>query len=174
MSETVAEYVQRLHGYLGGKDPVQSLRETPGKLTDLVRDVPEATLRRPPAPGKWSVAEIMAHLVDSELVAAYRIRAILGAEDGAPIAAYDQDRWAAAGNYGAVPAGASLASFSALRAMNLRLLESLSASAWNKYGMHAERGRESIRDLVQLLAGHDLNHLSQIGKILADRQAARA
>ena len=172
MNETATEYIQRLHGYLGSKDPMQSLREMPAALTDLVRDVPEAALRSSSAPGKWSVAEIIAHLADAELVSGYRIRAILGAEDGVPIAAYDQDRWAAAGNYRAVPIGPALASFSALRAMNLRLLESLAASAWDKYGTHAERGRESVRDLVQLVAGHDLNHLSQIRKILADVQAA--
>ena len=174
MSETAAQYSQRLRGYLGKKDPIQSLRETPAILTELVRDVPETALRSSPAPGKWSVSEIIAHLADAELVSGFRIRAILGAEDGVAIAAYDQDRWAVAGNYRAAPAGPSLASFSALRAMNLRLLESLAASAWDKYGMHAERGRESVRDLVQLVAGHDLNHLSQIRKILTDAHASRA
>jgi uncharacterized damage-inducible protein DinB len=172
MNEATAQYIQKLRGFLGSKDPMQSLRETPALLKQLVEAAPEELTRTPPAPGKWSLRQIMAHLADSELVAGYRYRSILGAEDGAPIAAYDQDRWAEAGNYANVSVTDSLASFTALRQMNLRLIESLPAKAWDKYGLHAERGRESIRDLVQLVAGHDLNHIAQIRKILGAAQAA--
>ena len=56
--------------------------------------------------------------------------------------------------------------------MNLIFLKQLPAAAWDKYGIHAERGRETLRDVVQLLAGHDLNHLGQIKKILSSAQAA--
>ncbi len=172
MSETFVEYAQRLRGYLGSKDPVQSMQETPATLTALLDGAPEQSLSSPPAPRKWSVAEIIAHLADAELVAGFRYRAIAGADDGVPIPAYDQDRWAAAGNYRATQVEASLKSFLALREMNLRFLKSLPESAWNKYGIHSERGRESLRDLAQLVAGHDLNHISQIRKILGGVQAA--
>lgn len=172
MNETFVEYAQRLRGYLGNKDPLESLQETPATLADLVRDASDAALRNRPAPGKWSVGEIIAHLTDSELVSGYRFRSILGAENGTPIAAYDQNRWAEAGNYRESPVEPTLACFRSLREMNLRLLKSLPANAWDKYGMHAERGRESIRDLVQLVAGHDLNHLGQIKKALIAARAA--
>jgi uncharacterized damage-inducible protein DinB len=172
MNEAAAQYIQKLRGFLGSKDPVQSMREAPDALKKLLDGISDALAKNPPAPGKWSVRQIMAHLADSELVAGYRYRSILGAEDGSPIPAYDQDRWAKAENYNDIPLADSLSSFSALRQMNLRLLESLPASAWDKYGLHAERGRESIRDLVQLVAGHDLNHIAQIRKILGAAQAA--
>ena len=174
MAETLAEYTQRLRGYLGNTDPVQSMQEAPAALTKLLHDVPESALSNPPAPGKWSVAEIIAHLADSELVAGFRYRAIAGANDGVPITGYDQDRWAAAGNYRAAKAATSLKSFAALREMNLRFLTLLPAAAWEKYGVHSERGRESLRDLVQLVAGHDLNHVLQIRKILSGVQAVRS
>ena len=170
MPETFAEYAQRIREYLGGKDPVQSMQETPKVLTNLLQGVAESAWSKSPAPGKWSIGEIVAHLADSELVAGFRYRAIAGADDGVPIAGYDQDRWAAAGNYRALKLDASLKSFLALREMNLRFLQSLPANAWEKYGKHSERGRESLRDLVQLLAGHDLNHMAQIGKILGSAQ----
>lgn len=172
MNEATAQYIQKLRGFIGSKDPMQSLRETPAVLKQLVEAASDELTRTPPAPGRWSIREIMAHLADSELVTGYRCRSILGAEDGAPIAAYDQNRWAEAGNYSNVPVTDSLASFTAFRQTNLRLLESLSASAWDKYGVHAERGRESVRDLVQLAAGHDLNHIAQIRNILGKAQAA--
>jgi DinB superfamily len=172
MNETAAQYAQKLRTFLGSKDPLQSLREMPAVLKQLLQTASDDLTRTTPAPGKWSVRQIVAHLADSELVTGYRYRSILGADNGSPVPAYDQNRWAEAGNYADVPIADSLASFTALRQINLRLLESLPANAWDKYGLHAERGRESIRDLVQLAAGHDLNHLAQIRKILGAAQAA--
>jgi hypothetical protein len=49
------------------------------------------------------------------------------------------------------------------------LLKSLSPEQWKHYGMHAERGQESIEQIVRLLAGHDINHLQQIERILAGK-----
>lgn len=172
MAETFVEYAQRLRGYVGAKYPIQSMQETPGALTALLQGVSEPVWSKPPAPGKWSIGEIVAHLADTELVSGFRCRAIAGADNGVPITAYDQDRWAVAGNYRSLKLDASLKSFLALREMNLRFLKSLSASAWDKYGMHSERGRETLRDLVLLIAGHDLNHMGQIRKILSSAQTA--
>jgi hypothetical protein len=50
-------------------------------------------LRRPEAPGEWSVAEVLQHLADSDLITGYRIRLML-AQDNPPIPGYDQDAWA--------------------------------------------------------------------------------
>jgi hypothetical protein len=172
VTESFAQYAQRLRGYLGSKDPIQSMQETSAALTAMLQGLPPEIANSRPEPGKWSIAEIVAHLADAELVAGFRFRFIVGADDGVPVPAYDQDRWAAAGNYRAVPLESSLKSFLALREMNLRFLNSLPEPAWNKFGMHSERGRERLRDLVQLTAGHDLNHLAQIRKILGSAQAA--
>ncbi|HEX7287770.1 MAG TPA: DinB family protein [Candidatus Angelobacter sp.] len=172
MAETFVEYAQRLRGYVGSKDPLQSMQETSTTLTALVEGAPQEIVSTRPGPGKWSVSEIVAHLADAELVSGFRFRFIVGADDGVTVPAYDQDRWAQAANYRAIPLEASLKSFLALREMNLRFLKSLSEQSWNKFGMHSERGRERLRDLVQLVAGHDLNHLGQIRKILGGAQAA--
>lgn len=172
MAETFAEYAQRIRNYLGGKDPIQSMQETVKDLTGLLQNLPETVSKKTPEPGKWSISEIIAHLADTELAAGYRFRAIAGGEDGVPITGYDQDRWAVAGNYRAATVQNSLKSFLALREMNLRFLNGLPDSAWQKYGVHSERGRETLRDLVQLTAGHDLNHIGQIRKILSSAQAA--
>ena len=71
---------------------------TPKRLESLAKRAPASKLRKRPAPDKWSVAEILAHLADTEIVVGWRIRSILGAP-GTPIQAFDQDAWAAAGNY---------------------------------------------------------------------------
>jgi uncharacterized damage-inducible protein DinB len=172
MAESFQEYAQRLRGYVGSKDPMQSMQQAAAELASLVKNLSEDLVRRSPEPGKWSIAEILAHLADTELVSGYRFRTIAGGEDGVTIVGYDQDRWAVAGNYRTAKIEDSLKTFLAIREANLRYLKGLPESSWNKYGVHSERGRESLRDLVQLTAGHDLNHIGQIKKILSSAQAA--
>ena len=60
----------------------------------------------------------------------------------------------------------SLEAFAAMRAFNLRLLRSIPSSAWRRYGVHSERGKETVEKYARMMAGHDLNHLAQIERIL--------
>jgi len=90
--------------------------------------------------------------------------------DGTDIQAYDQNLWAATGRYDAVPVEQSLSVFETLRRANVALLKRLTAAERRRYGMHQERGKESIARLSQMYAGHDLNHLSQIERILKSRR----
>lgn len=166
MQETAQEYKQRIFSYLGEDNPLKIQSATAKKLERLISRASAAKLRKQPTPGKWSVAEILAHLADAELVFGYRIRTILGAP-GTPIQAFDQDKWAQAMNYGKADARKALERFSAFRKANLDLLESLSPAQWKYHGMHAERGEESIETIAKLCAGHDINHLKQIEKILS-------
>lgn len=166
MQETAQEYKQRIFGYLAENDPVQVQSATSRKLERLISRASASKLRKQPAPGKWSISEILAHLADTEVVVGYRIRAILGAP-GTPIQGFDQDKWAQAMNYGKSDPRKSLKRFIAFRKANLDLLKSLSPEQWKYHGMHAERGQESIETIAKLSAGHDLNHLRQIEKILS-------
>jgi hypothetical protein len=127
MQETVQEYRNRMLGYVAGKNPLKVQTETPKKLLRLIRGVARAKLLKPPAPGKWSVGEILAHLAETELVGGYRIRMILGAP-GTPIQAFDQDKWAGAGHYATRDPRRSLEQFRAFREANLELLKSLKCS----------------------------------------------
>ena len=91
----------------------------------------------------------------------WRVRSILGAP-GTPIQAFDQDKWAATFQYAKRNPKESLETFRVLRENNLAMLKSVSRSLWNNYGMHQERGKETVKLLVQRMGGHDLNHLKQI------------
>jgi uncharacterized damage-inducible protein DinB len=166
MQETAQEYKQRIFSYVSENDPLKVQSATPKKIERLVSRASTAKLRKQPAPGKWSVAEILAHLADVELVVGYRIRTVLGAP-GSPIQAFDQDKWAQAMAYGKTDPQKSVERFKAFRKANLDLLKSLSTAQWKYHGMHAERGEESIETIAKLNAGHDLNHLGQIEKILS-------
>lgn len=168
MSETIPQYVARIVGYAEGQQPLKIQAASAKKLQRLLKGVSTAKLRKRPAPDKWSVAEIMAHLADSEIVTSFRLRQILGTP-GSPIPAYDQDAWAKACRYEKRDARKSLEIFGALREANLALLKSLSAEQWKHHGMHSERGEETVEHIVRLIAGHDLNHLHQVERILAPK-----
>lgn len=168
MKETVQEYVQRIQGKLAGQDPLKVQSTTAKKLARLIKGATPAKLRKRPAPEQWSPAEILAHLADAEIVVSWRVRAILGAP-GTPIQAFDQDAWFTAGHYPKRDARNSLEQFRVLRETNLALYKMLAPEQWKDYGMHAERGEESIERIVQMMAGHDINHLEQVERILARR-----
>jgi len=169
MNETPQQYIQRLRAYVEGKQPLVVQAATARKLERLIRGVPKGKLRKRPAPDKWSASEIVAHLGDAEIVIGFRMRLILGAP-GTPIAAFDQDAWAASGHYEKRDPRRSFEQFRVVREANLGLLESLTPAQWKQYGMHAERGRESIEDIVRLTAGHDVNHLQQIERIVSGKR----
>jgi hypothetical protein len=168
MKETPQQYTQRVVGYAQGKQPLAVQAATAKKLERLIKGVSTAKLRRRPAPEKWSVSEILAHLADAEIAGSFRMRLILGAP-GTPVAAFDQDAWVISGHYEKRDPRKSLEQFRALRETNLALLKSLTPEQWKHHGIHAERGQETIEHIVRMFAGHDINHLQQIERILAGK-----
>jgi DinB superfamily len=166
MHETPQQYIQRMLGNLEGQEPIKVQAATVKKIEKLLKSVPPAKLRKRPAPDKWSIAEIVTHLADTEIVGGFRMRMILGAP-GTPIAAFDQDAWATTGHYDKRDARKSLEHFRAIREANLALLNTLTPEQWKHHGIHAERGLETIEHIVRMLAGHDINHTKQIERILA-------
>jgi len=168
MKETIQQYMQRISGYTEGKQPLAVQASTAKKLERLIKGKSTAKLRKRPALDKWSVSEILAHLADAETVGSFRMRLVLGAP-GTPIVAFDQDVWVISGHYEKRDPRKSLELFRALREANLALLKSLTPEQWKHYGMHSERGQESIERIVQMFAGHDINHLLQIERILAEK-----
>jgi len=165
MSETAQQYTQRILANAQGQDPIKLQSATANKLARLIKGVPTAKLRKRPAPEKWSVAEILAHLADVEIVIGWRMRSILGAP-GTPVQAYDQNAWVIAGHYDKRDPRKSIELHRIVREANLALLKSLSPDQWKHYGQHAERGQESIEQIVRMVAGHDVNHIQQIERIL--------
>jgi hypothetical protein len=166
MNEIPQQYTQRILGYVESKEPLAVQAATADKLDRLIKGMSTAELRKRPAPEKWSVSEIIAHLADGEIVGGFRMRFILGSP-GSPVVAYDQDKWVTSGHYDKRDPQKSVEMFRVLREGNLALLRSLEPEQWKHYGMHSERGQESIEQIVRMFAGHDINHLQQIEKILA-------
>jgi uncharacterized damage-inducible protein DinB len=172
MQETPQQYIQRTLGYIEGKEPLQVQQETVKKLQKLVKPLSKKQLSTRPEPGKWSITEILAHLVDTEIVGSWRMRLIIGS-DGVPVQAFDQDVWAETLDYAGQDPKVSLETFRVLRENNLRMLKALPKNLWENHGMHSERGRETVAHLVKMFAGHDLNHLAQVERIAKAGQGKR-
>jgi hypothetical protein len=174
MQETPQQYTERILGYLEGRDPMAVLAATPRQLARLIDGVSRKRLARRPAPDRWSVTEILAHLADAEVVYGVRIRFIIAAS-GTPIQATDQDEWSRVFEYAKQDPAHSLEALRVARAQLVRLLKRLPRDSWESwYGMHSERGRETVTRVVELLGGHDLNHMKQIREQLSPAGPPRA
>ncbi|HEY6181445.1 MAG TPA: DinB family protein [Terriglobales bacterium] len=98
MQETPQQYTARMLSLLGDKDPYKIQQATAKKLAAAIKGLDKKKLNKRPAPGKWAINEILAHLADAEVVGSWRMRIILN-QNGAPIHAFDQDIWATTFNY---------------------------------------------------------------------------
>jgi hypothetical protein len=166
MNETAQQYIQRITANVQGAEPLEVQAATAQRLEQLIGSLPAGTLRTRPSADKWSAGDIIAHLADAEIVIGFRMRLILGAP-GTPIAAYDQDSWVSSGHYDRRDPRKSLEQFRVMREANLALLASLTPEQWQQYGIHSERGQETIEQLVRMTAGHDVNHVRQIERLVS-------
>ncbi len=166
MDETAEQYISRLVGYVAGRDPVVMQAEAAGSLARLIEGVPEAKLKARPAAGKWSVAEILMHMAEDELATGWRYRQMLE-YDMPPLPGFDQELWARLGDYASADPQHALTMFRLLRETNLRMFSRLTPEQWERGGVHSERGPTTIRDLCLHMAGHDINHIEQIRRILS-------
>jgi uncharacterized damage-inducible protein DinB len=144
---------------LGGRDAGKTISETPQQLAQLVDKLGPNGLERVSAPGKWTIAEILCHLADTEIAFAFRLRQAL-AEPHHTIQPFDQDAWAR--NYRQLDGRAVLETFSALRRWNAAFIQAAPQDAYSKPVTHPERGTMTFQTLVETMAGHDLNHLRQL------------
>jgi hypothetical protein len=168
MNETAQQYIQRITANVEGAEPLEVQAATPQRLEQLIAGSPASILRSRPSADAWSAGDILAHLADAEIVIGFRVRLILGAP-GTPIAAYDQDSWVSSGHYDQRDPRKSLEQFRVMRESNLALLASLTPEQWQQFGLHSERGQETIEQLVRMTAGHDINHLRQIERLLSGK-----
>jgi hypothetical protein len=153
---------------LGSQDPVRALSATSARLEELSAAIGESRLDQPFAPGKWSPREILIHLADCELAFGFRYRQAL-AEENHLVQPFDQDHWAK--SYSAYTAAQALRTFTTLRDWNLTLIRTLTAEQMSKAVKHPERGDLIFRTLVEISAGHDINHLCQL-EAVAGKSAA--
>lgn len=137
---------------------------------------PPESLTAHPIAGKWSAAEIVHHLADSETTSGLRLRRLL-VEDHPLIQGYDQDVYAASLNYNRRDIAPSLEAFRAARATTAQLFDFMTEADWRKEGTHSESGSYSSEDWLKIYADHAHNHAAQIRRLreaLSEGAAASA
>jgi hypothetical protein len=150
--------------FLDGRPVDSILVSSADAIAECLKAIGPNRINLPPAPNKWSAAEIVCHLADCEIVFAFRLSQTL-AEDRPTIQPFDQDKWAV--RYSGVPTAEALAAFSASRKWNLRLIRDALPGAAARTMTHPERGTMTFQAVVKTMAGHDLNHLGQLRRIAA-------
>jgi hypothetical protein len=114
-------------------------------------------------PGKWSVRELLGHLIDAERAFGYRIFAISRGEE-TPIPGFDEQQYVRLSRYHTCTAAELAAELASLRDANLRLMARLDDEAWTRRGT-ASGVPVTVRAVAYIMAGHVRHHLA----ILSER-----
>ena len=144
------------------KNALTEAEENPKKLAAAVSGLSAKALNYRPAPNKWCIHEIVAHLADSEIVFAYRFRQVL-ADTEPTFAPIDQDQWAAQLGYLDAPLAELIAQYALERHHNLRLLRRAKLDDLGKSGFHPERKKQvTLEEMIGYWSRHGTSHLGQI------------
>jgi hypothetical protein len=136
------------------------------KVVRALEGFPTRKLTARPFPGKWTAAEIVHHLADSEMISAIRLRHLL-AQDRPVIHAYDQAVFAARLRYNERELAPALEAFRAARSTSVQLLERMTARDWARQAWHTEGGPYGPERWLEIYAVHAHNHAQQIARLRA-------
>jgi hypothetical protein len=145
---------------------IQQYRAGYDQVVRALEGFPAAKLTARPFPGKWTAAEIVHHLADSEMTSAIRLRKLL-AEEFPVIQAYDQDRYAEVLRYQERPIQPSLEAFRYARESTAQLFDHMTEADWRKLGWHSEAGSYHTERWLEIYAAHAHGHAEQIARLKA-------
>lgn len=165
-------YPRNEPGSGGHLDLVEALKAIPRQVVEEVERLPEEVLRFRPAEGEWSIKEVCGHLRDDAEAWDRRLHMAATLENPL-LPSYDQEALVREHNYQAWDIQAILRDLAAFRARTTELLADLVQWNWARTGQHWERGRMSIRQMVEVALAHERAHLEQIRRLKEQAAAAR-
>jgi hypothetical protein len=146
------------------KEALDLFRRGPEILDKAIAGVSDEESKFVPAPGKWTIRQIARHLTDTEIVVGMRLRQMI-AEDRPLMAVFDQDLWADRLHYNNCDAFDSARKFRVLREDMTDALTPLPAAAFERVGLHPERGACTLGEWVSRFGTHVEKHAEQIQRI---------
>jgi hypothetical protein len=156
------------------EESIQSLEQSLEKVEEAVHNHPLQALRFKPSEEKWSVQEVVCHLLDCErFIFSQRVRRLI-AEVGPNIPDIDHLPWVKEFDYMHQDFFEALEEFRAERYAQIAIVKSLPAQKWNLSGRHATRGAISLRDVVNYCAEHTMTHVRQIERTLEQYYAKQS
>jgi hypothetical protein len=157
-SDEYAPYYEKYVSLVAAGDIVETLERQSADTLALLRSVPEDRAGMSYEPGKWSVKELVGHVIDTERVFSHRaLRFARG--DQTPLPGYEQDDYVRAANFDARTLSSIAGEFERVRAATVALLRSFDQEAWARRGT-ANDNEVSVRALAHILAGHELHHIN--------------
>ena len=154
------EYAEHYAGYIARvpeENPVAAMAAEIEVTCAMLGRVSEADGLKRYAPGKWSVKEVLGHLIDAERVFAYRLFRI-GRGDDTPLSGFDENEYVAKAGFDGRTLASLREEFAAVRAGTVALARGTAAEAWLRLGT-ANGKQISARALVYVIVGHTAHHL---------------
>ncbi len=148
---------------------IEVLREAPDALEALLSRLPADREAHAYEPGKWTIREVLGHVIDTERVFSYRALH-MARSDPADLPSMDQDEWAAASNANQRSVADLLAEFRGLRAGNTVLFASFDDETLSRRGTASDLSF-SVRALIYIVAGHELHHRGVLSERYLDGAA---
>lgn len=158
-----SEYAPYYEGYISavpGMDILAVLRQELDATLATLESVPTDKVDYRYAPGKWTLRQVVGHVVDMEWVFAVRALHFARGVPG-PMPGVDQDDVMKVANFEERPWSSLLEQFRHLRLANILLFESFDEAAWNRVGI-ASGFPVTVLGLVYIIAGHQRHHLGVI------------
>ncbi len=141
------------------------LASTPQKLKQEVANLSAGELMKCPAPNKWSIQIVLAHLDDVEEVGMRSRIAAMLQEKNPVLRRFDQEARVGVMHYARINPHKTLAAFTRKRRANLKWLRTLWPAQLRRKGIHEQVGEVSVEEFLNEWAFHDLGHLKQILEI---------
>lgn len=154
------EYFKRYISLVPGSDVLGHFNNQTNSLASLLGSISSEKLHYRYADGKWTVADVAQHLIDTERVFCYRLLTFARG-DKAEIAGFEEDEYAENVDTSTRTAQSIINEFKSVRTATLTLLENLDKEAVGRSGI-ANGRRVSVRALAYMIAGHELHHLGVI------------
>lgn len=131
-------------------------------LSKAISGLSRVELTSFPIPGTWSIQQVIMHTLDSDLVAADRMKRVIAGPTPPTLMAYDETLYAQKIGYHYVDAKLVCELFRLNRLVMAQILRNIPEAAWSQTGNHTERGVESLALILQLYVDHPRHHLKFI------------
>jgi uncharacterized damage-inducible protein DinB len=140
------------------RDLIDKFEDGGRKLAKAVEHLDRNDLLAVPIPGKWSIQQLVIHVLDSDLVLADRMKRVI-AEDNPTLQAFDESLWLKNLHYELQSAPAAIELFALNRRMVTEVLRLLPDEAFSRKGVHSERGEMTLEQILKGAVEHLEHHL---------------
>jgi len=149
-------YHQKYIDLVGSGDVIITLSTQMAETQSLLRGLPASVATYRYAPDKWSVNEVIGHMIDSERI--FDSRALRFARnDATPLPGFEQDDYVKNSSFDSYPLTELAAELRSVRESTVFLFKHLKEDAWMRRGI-ANGAEVSVRALAYIIAGHELHH----------------